>query len=409
MGPVAVPPHWSSAAPESPLPPPEAPYSLQCLEVFGSNQVVQHALASPGLDVWIDSRPCAGARGGDVHYVSLCGSGRVTRFVVADISGHGPDLNEFAQWLRKSVWRHINLLDQTRFARALNKDFADKVGNEKYATVLLATYFAPTHHLIVCNAGHPRPLWYSQRAAGWQFLDQAAANAGPSIRAERIRYRLSPVANLPLGVIEPTKYRQFAAKLEIGDVVIIYTDAMTEARNPAGEMLGERGLLELAQRAAGQILSAVGEPGAVVPRAGAAPSPVAPEERSGSQGATLDGPQVSVIAPQTAHLIGQALIDAVDRWRGGAPAEDDQTTIVLYHNGGPPPRLTLGRAARSMAKMLGLRLGVKKMNPTEAATTPPNTDWMLTLPFRERCAKGILCWQKGPAIVSRRYKIGGFT
>jgi hypothetical protein len=66
---------------------------------------------------------------------------------------------------------------------------------------------------------------------------------------------------------------------------------------------------------------------------------------------------VSVITPQTAHLIGQGLIDSVDRWRSGAPAEDDQTTIVLYHNGGPPPRLTLGRAARSMAKMLGLRRG----------------------------------------------------
>jgi sigma-B regulation protein RsbU (phosphoserine phosphatase) len=357
MGRAAVPPQSSSAAPKSPRPSPEAPYSLQCLEVFGGNQVVQHALASPGLDVWIDSRPCAGARGGDLHYVSMCGSGRVTRFVVADISGHGPDLNEFAQWLRKSVWRHINLLDQTRFARALNKDFADKVGNEKFATVLLATYFAPTHHLIVCNAGHPRPLWYSHLAGRWQFLDQAAANAGPSIRTERVRYRLSRVANLPLGIIEPTEYRQFAAKLAMGDVVIIYTDAMTEARNPAREMLDERGLLELAQRTVEQVSSASGELEAPPRGTGAAAAPVSHPERREHHGTTSDGSQVSAIAPQTAHLIGQRLIDAVDRWRGGAPAEDDQTTIVLYHNGGPPPRLTLGRAARSMAKMLGLRWG----------------------------------------------------
>ncbi len=355
MGSVAVPPQSSSVATESPMPPPEAPYSLQCLEVFGGNQVVQHALASPGLDVWIDSRPCGGARGGDLHYVSMCGSGRVTRFVVADISGHGPDLNEFALWLRKSVWRHINLLDQTRFARALNEDFSDKVGNKEFATVLLATYFAPTHHLIVCNAGHPRPLWYSHLAGRWQFLDQAAANAGPSIRTERVRYRLSRVANLPLGIIEPTEYRQFAAKLAMGDVVIIYTDAMTEARNPARQMLDERGLLELAQRTAEQIPSASGELEAPPRGTGAAAAPVSHPEQRELHGTTLDGSQVSVIAPQTAHLIGQRLIDAVDRWRGGAPAEDDQTTIVLYHNGGPPPRLTLGRAARSMAKMLGLR------------------------------------------------------
>ena len=355
MGPVAASPQSSKASPESPMPSREAPYSLQCLEVFGGNQTVQHALASPGLDVWIDSRPCAGASGGDLHYVSLCGSGRVTRFIVADISGHGPDMDELAQWLLKMARRHINLLDQTRFAHALNREFDDKVGDRHFATVLLATYFAPTHHLIVCNAGHPRPLWYSRRAAGWQFLDQAAADAGPSIRTERVRYRLSSVANLPLGIIEPTEYRQFAAKLEMGDMVIIYTDALTEARNPAGEMLGEPGLLELAQRTAGQILSEAGEPGPAVPEAWAPASPVAPRERPEHQEVTPDQPQVSVISPQTAHIIGQALIDAVERWRGGAPADDDQTMIVLYHNGGPPPRLTLGRAARSMAKMLGLR------------------------------------------------------
>jgi sigma-B regulation protein RsbU (phosphoserine phosphatase) len=357
MGPAAVPPKSSSAAIELPMPPVKAQYSLQCLEVVGGNQVVQHALALPGLDIWIDSQPCDGARGGDLHYVSRAVPGRVTRFVVADISGHGPSLNEFAQWLRKSVWKHINLLDQTRFARALNRDFANKVGNEKFATVLLATYFAPTHHLIVCNAGHPRPLWYSHLAGRWQFMDQAAANAGPSIRTERVRYRLSPVANLPLGIIEPTEYRQFAAKLAMGDVVIIYTDAMTEARNPAREMLDERGLLELAQRTAGQSPSARGEPEAPARGTGAAASPASHLERREPHGTTLDGAQVSVITPQTAHIIGQGLIDAVDRWRSGAPAEDDQTTIVLYHNGGPPPRLTLGRAARSMAKMLGLRWG----------------------------------------------------
>jgi hypothetical protein len=336
------------------MPPREAPYSLQCLEVFSGNRAAQHVLASPGLDVWIDSRPCAGARGGDLHYVSLCGSGRVTRFIVADISGHGPVMDKLAQCLLRLARRHINLLDQTRFARALNKDFADKVGGGRFATVLLATYFAPTHHLIVCNAGHPRPLWFSHRAAGWQFLDQAAASAGPSIRAERVRYRLSPVANLPLGIIEPTEYQQFAAKLEPGDLVIIYTDAMTEARNPAGEILGDRGLLGLAQRTAEQILSAVGESEAAGPGAREAVSPIVPQEQREPQGATPDRPQVPLIAPQTAHIIGQAIIDAVDHWRGGAPAGDDQTLIVLYHLGGPPPRLTLGRAVRSMAKMLGL-------------------------------------------------------
>ena len=358
MGSLTVSPQSSKAASVTPPPEREALYSLQCLEIFGGNRAARHAIASPGLDAWIDSRPCAGASGGDLHYVSLCGSGRVTRFILADVSGHGPDMDELAQWLLKLARRHINLLDQTSFARALNKDFYARVGDGRFATVLLATYFAPTHHLIVCNAGHPRPLWYSRRAGGWKFLDQAAAEAGPSIRDERVRYMFSPVANLPLGIIEPTDYRQFAAKLEQGDMVILYTDALSEARNPAGAMLGEQSLLELAQRTAEQVLSDVGELGATVPGARATALPGAPPQQPERGAATQDGPHVPVIAPQTAHFIGQALVDAVDRWRGGAPAGDDQTIIILYHKGGPSPRLTLGRAVRSMAKMLGLRWGV---------------------------------------------------
>ncbi|HVP11152.1 MAG TPA: PP2C family protein-serine/threonine phosphatase [Phycisphaerae bacterium] len=340
MEPATASAQSSKALSQSPISPSGAPYPLQCLEILGGNQATQHALASPGLDVWIDSRPYAGARGGDLHYVSMCGSGRVTRFIVADISGHGPDMDEFAQWLRKLVRRYINLLDQTRFARALNRDLADKVGDKKFATVLLATYFAPTHHLIVCNAGHPPPLWYSHLTGCWQYLDQAAADAGPSIRAESARYMFSRVANLPLGIVERTEYRQFAAKLAIGDAVIIYTDAMTEARNPAGEMLGARGLLELTQRTVGQIPSKNSGPNL---------------ESREPDWTTWDGKQASVIVPQPAQIIGQRLVDAVDLWRGGLPAEDDQTTIVLHHHGGAPPPLTLGRAARSMARMLGLR------------------------------------------------------
>lgn len=44
MGPATIPPESSSAAPKAQMPPPEAPYLLQCLEVFGGSQLVQHAL-----------------------------------------------------------------------------------------------------------------------------------------------------------------------------------------------------------------------------------------------------------------------------------------------------------------------------------------------------------------------------
>ncbi len=77
--------------------------------------------------------------------------------------------------------RHINTANQTRFAVDLNRAFSNLDLDGRFATAVLATYFAPTDHLIICNAGHPRPLLY--RAAGntWDLLD--AKTPGPSRHA----------------------------------------------------------------------------------------------------------------------------------------------------------------------------------------------------------------------------------
>lgn len=287
----------------------EPAYNLQCMEIIGGNEAVHNAISSPGLDIWVHSEPFAGNVGGDIHYFSMCGSGRVTRLCVADVSGHGPDMDDIAKSLRALMRKHINQLDQTRFAQDINREFTEHADSNYFATVLLATYFAPTDHLIVCNAGHPRPLWYSTKLDCWQLLHQATPNSGPSIREARGTYLLSPVSNLPLGIIEPTDYYQFDISLQKGDIVLIYTDALIEARTPDDQLLGEEGLLDLASK-------------------------------------------LTVSQPQK---IAPALLDAVSRWRGGAAPEDDQTLIVLHHNASDPPTVTAGQAAQTMLKMLGLK------------------------------------------------------
>ena len=287
----------------------EPAYNLQCMEIIGGNEAVHNVISSPGLDIWVESEPFEGNVGGDLHYFSMCGSGRVTRLCLADVSGHGPNMDEIAKSLRALMGKHINQLDQTHFAQAINREFTERADSEYFATLLLATYFAPTDHLIVCNAGHPRPLWFSKRLGCWQLLDQETPDAGPSIREAKGTYLLSPVANLPLGIIEPTDYCQFDVSLEKGDLVLVYTDALIEAKSPEGRLLGESGLLDLAQ-------------------------------------------QLSVSQPQEIAL---TLLEAVERWRGGAVPDDDQTLIVLHHNAADPPAVTLGQAAKTMLKMLGLK------------------------------------------------------
>jgi hypothetical protein len=45
------------------------------MEIWGGSSAIERSASTPGLDLWIFSRPYQQADGGgDVHYVSLCGA-----------------------------------------------------------------------------------------------------------------------------------------------------------------------------------------------------------------------------------------------------------------------------------------------------------------------------------------------
>ena len=141
-------------------------HAMQCMEIVGGNRAVRQTFTAPGLDIWIDSFPLtAESGGGDVHYLSTCGAGYVTRLALADLAGHGQSVDTQAVSLRKLMRKYINTLDQTRFAKSLNEELSTGVESGRFATAILLTYFVPTSHLIICNAGHGRPLRYSACAA----------------------------------------------------------------------------------------------------------------------------------------------------------------------------------------------------------------------------------------------------
>ena len=269
------------------------------MEIWGGNAAEDAAISVPGIDVWVHARPAMGGySGGDLHYVSTCGAGQITRFVVADVSGHGPSVGEISTALRKQMRRHINTPLQTKLVRALSDAFGAVSGEGQFATGIFASYHAPTDELILVNAGHPRPMLRQAATGAWGLIHDEAPEARTSFK------------DLPLGVIGGAEYTQFVIRLKPGDVVLFFTDALTETINArTGEMLGEQGLLDLV----GSFESEEHDPATIASR----------------------------------------LTVRLDEIRGG-PSDDDVTIMTLHNNGAGPRKMSLGDKAMVMAKMIGL-------------------------------------------------------
>ena len=171
------------------------------------------------------------AGGGDVYYLSSCASGRITRLLLADVSGHGAGVAGLAVSLRDLMRRHVNLIDQTRFVREMNRQFSAALETDRFATAVVCTYFSPRRSLQICCAGHPPPLIYRQAKGAWAYAGDSGADAdGP--------------VDLPLGVLPTADYTRLETTLNRGDLLLCYSDAFTESVDAVGAPLGAAGLLE---------------------------------------------------------------------------------------------------------------------------------------------------------------------
>lgn len=215
---------------------PEAaePERMQCMEVWGGNGKTHRCFAMPGLKTWVSSVPHSFAdSGGDLFYVSSCASGRITRLLLADVSGHGPSASEIALGLRGLMRQNVNMIKQDRLVEAMNRQFSALSDCSAFATAIVGTFFAPKCTLAICNAGHPCPLVYRQREKKWQILERRSPTT-------------TSVTDIPLGVLEDSSYSHHKIKLELGDMVFCYSDALTESYQSNGQQLGESGVAKLA-------------------------------------------------------------------------------------------------------------------------------------------------------------------
>jgi phosphoserine phosphatase RsbU/P len=244
---------------------------LACFELWGGNESADHAVEVPGLTGWVYAAPLDPASsGGDVHYFSVCSKGMVSRIAVADVAGHGPRASSTASKLRHIFNYYTDHWDQSSLMQELNKAFWGESVNSQYATATVLSFYHQTGELLFTSAGHPPALWYRSGERSWELLEDSTPFA-------------AEIEGLPLGLIPGTLYSQTAVRLGAGDMLVLYTDGVTEAQNPSGQQLGYAGLLEHARK----------------------------------------------LNPGEAVDVSRSFLSLVDCHRAGRPHSDDETLVVL--------------------------------------------------------------------------------
>lgn len=110
----------------------------------------------------------------------------------------------------------------------LNRQLYESTAPEKYATFFYAEYHSDSGKLAYTNAGHPAPILLRGNAV------------------ERLE-----TGGTVVGLISPASYLQAEVELAPGDLLLAFTDGLTEPENTYGEEFGEERLIEAARRALG--------------------------------------------------------------------------------------------------------------------------------------------------------------
>lgn len=180
---------------------------------------------SPPLQTLEYAGRCIQARdvGGDYYDFLNLGAGRMG-FVLADIVGKGISGALLMANLQADVRSQCAIASQNlpQFLKSVNQSFYESTDEGSYATLFFGDYQDSTRWLRFANCGHNPP-----------FL----------VRSNGTTERLPATATV-LGLFEQWESSICEVEIASGDLLVIYTDGVTEANNSSGEEFGENRLLE---------------------------------------------------------------------------------------------------------------------------------------------------------------------
>jgi sigma-B regulation protein RsbU (phosphoserine phosphatase) len=221
----------------------------------------ERAPTVPGYGVVGSNRPCRTV-GGDYYDFGMDG-GRL-HFALGDVSGKGTGAALLMTVLRAAVRGHWGVGEPAEAVTRINRTVCQNVTPGKYVTFFMGRLDPGTGAVEYVNAGHNPPIVV--RADGG--LDSLATGG------------------VVLGLFEDGAYEQAATHLGPGDVLVVFSDGVTETWNRDDVEFGDARLAELIRR-----------------------------------GKDLD-----------ADALQREILRELDRFSEGTKATDDRTLIVIKRN-----------------------------------------------------------------------------
>ena len=162
--------------------------------------------------------------GGDFYDFRMVPDGRLA-IAIADVSGKGIPAAIFMAYCVTLIRFAMRLeLEPAELFNHVNRLMLDDQRSRVFATAFIGYLDLKTAVLHYASAGHNPPLLYRARSG---FCEELTA------------------PGVAMGVFEEAAYAQRAVQLNVNDVLVLYTDGITEVVNEDGEEFGEARLRDL--------------------------------------------------------------------------------------------------------------------------------------------------------------------
>src|SRR5882724_235786 len=169
----------------------------------------------PGFDISAYNFPTEEVSGDYYDWVSIYED--QIGLVIADVSGKGVPAALLMAFLRASLRAatHTGYAPQISMAK-VNYLLWESIERNQFVTAFHGILDTGNRTLSYANAGHNPPLLLNAKGEV-RFIERGG---------------------LPLGMFRDTRYHEYYLSFEPGEVLVLYTDGVTEATNPAGEEFG---------------------------------------------------------------------------------------------------------------------------------------------------------------------------